>query len=55
MTVASTVQTNQEFIRQLDEEGILLSDYLGLLLEKMLVEKGLIKTKDADQFLHELS
>ena len=50
----SVLQTNKNFLQQLDEEGILLSDYLALLVEKMLVEKGLIKTKDANKVLSEL-
>ena len=45
---------NAELLATLDSEGILLSDYLTMLVEKSLIEAGVIKTKSAENLLNEL-
>lgn len=49
-----TAQTNQDFLKQLDEEGILLTDYLTMIAERMLIKAGVLPLTDAEDFLKEL-
>lgn len=49
-----TASSNADLLKTLDAEGILLSDYLMILVEKALIKQGFINPKPIEKFLEEL-
>jgi hypothetical protein len=45
---------NQELLQTLDEEGITLDEYITMLVEKTLFDKGLIQGECIDDVMTEL-
>lgn len=52
--MSSVALKNMALLQQLDEEGISLEEYLEMLIEKKLLQQGVIQSKNAKDILAEL-
>jgi hypothetical protein len=46
-------QTNLQLLKSLDEEGISLQDYISMLIEKELMNKGFLQGEDILEVMKE--